>query len=221
MEIWLDTVDLEVIVTAKQMGVLYGITTNPSIIAKSNRHLEDVLEELLDVQTGPVTAQVTALDASTMVEQAKALYTFSPRMIVKVPVTTEGLKAIQILKKGNISVMATAVFEPSQVLLAAHAGACYVAPYLSSMLDVDHEGRQHFKTMHDLLDRYHFNTKLLAASLKSKEQVNSCVEMGVHAVTLNRDVFLSIIENHPETMRKVEKFLEDWQTAAVRKTLPL
>ena len=132
MEIWLDTADLKTLEQAKQMGILFGITTNPSIVAKSQWGMEELLEKLLQMQKGPVTAQVTADQAPAMIQQGEALFRFSNRMVIKVPVTAEGLKAIHALTEKKIPVMATAVFDPNQVLLAASAGAQYIAPYFSA-----------------------------------------------------------------------------------------
>lgn len=221
MEIWVDTAELDLIQMAKEMGVIHGVTTNPSIIAKSQKPLEEVLEGILRAQEGPVTAQVTAEEAAKMVEQGEALVQFSPRLMVKVPVTTEGLKAIRALSQKGVATMATAVFDPNQVLLAARAGAMYIAPYFSAMIEADLEGHDAFKAMFRLLERYRYPSKLLAASLKSAEQVRQCLDLGVHAVTLNREVFLSFVENHPETVRRIEKFKKDWKSAKERKKLPL
>jgi transaldolase len=221
MEIWLDTAELDLIESANAMGILHGVTTNPSIVAKSKMGLEDLLEKLLKIQSGPVTAQVTANEAPKMIEQGEALYRFSNRIIVKVPVTKEGLKAIHALSLKKIPVMATAVFDSNQVLLAARAGATYIAPYFSSICEMDMSGMDQFKAMFILLERYKYPAKLLGASLKSAEQVRQCSELGTHAVTLNKDVFLSFIENNPETLKRVEKFSKDWQTAKERKTLLL
>lgn len=220
MEIWLDTAEFDLIENAKEMGILHGITTNPSIIAKSKMGMEELLEKLLQMQIGPVTAQVTAQEAPKMIEQGESLYRFSNRMIVKVPVTREGLKAIHGLGLKKIPVMATAVFDSNQVLLAARAGATYIAPYFSSMCELDITGVEQFKAMLHVLERYQYPSKLLGASLKSAEQVRQCVEMGTHAVTLNKEVFLSFVDNNPETMKRVDKFSKDWKTAKERKSLP-
>lgn len=221
MEIWLDTADLDLIESAKSMGILHGVTTNPSIVAKSKIGMEELLEKILQVQNGPVTAQVTALDASKMVEQGRELYHFSNRIVVKVPVTKEGIKAIYSLSAEKIPVMATAVFDLNQVLLGAKAGAVYVAPYFSSMCELEMSGFDQFKSMAALLNRYQYSTKIIAASLKTAEQVRECAEIGTHAVTMNKDVFLSFIDNHPETMKRIDRFSKDWQTAQARKTLLL
>ncbi len=221
MEIWLDTADLGLIETVQQMGILYGVTTNPSIIAKSKEPLEDLLEKILQKQSGPVTAQVTGSDAAAMIQQGEALSQFSHRIIVKVPVTCEGLKAVHALAQKKIPTMATAVFDLTQVLLAARAGATYIAPYFSSICEVEQEGAEQLKAMLCLLERYQLPSRLLAASLKSGQQVKQCAEMGIHAVTMNREVFLSFIENHPETMKRLDRFAKDWKMARERRKLPL
>ncbi len=221
MEIWLDTADFELIEMAKQMGVLHGITTNPSIAAKSKLNLEALLEKLLQIQNGPITAQVTTDEASKMVQQGEALHKFSNRIIVKVPVTAAGLKAIHALSKMNISTMATAIFDLNQVLLASRAGAQYIAPYFSTIVEADMEGLEQFKAMNRLLERYKLPAKLLAASLKSSEHVRQCVEFGAHAVTLNKEVFLSFIDTNPETVKRIDRFATDWKTAKARNSLPL
>lgn len=221
MEIWLDTADIDLVREAKQMGILHGVTTNPSIVAKSKESLEDVLEKLLRAQEGPVTAQVTAVDAAKMVEQGEALHRFSDRIIVKVPVTAEGLKALHVLSQKNIPTMATAVFDQNQVLLAAKAGAIYIAPYFSTICEADREGEKQFKAMLNLLERYKLPSKAIAASLKSAEHVKQCVEDGAHAVTLNKEVFLSLVADNPETMKRLDRFANDWKGAKERKTLPL
>ena len=221
MEIWLDTADVELISLAKQMGILYGVTTNPSIIAKSKLELEEILEKILKVQNGPVTVQVTAQSAPEMIRQGEAIFQFSNRIVVKIPVTAEGLKGICALSERKIPTMATAIFDLNQVLLAARAGASYLAPYFSTICEADQDGLEHFKSMYRLLQHYQYNTKLIAASLKSSEQVRQCVDMGVHAVTINPEVFNALIENHPETLKRLDRFNSDWKSAQKRKSLPL
>ena len=221
MEIWLDTADRSEIERAKEMGLLHGVTTNPSIVAKSKRGLEELLEELLKIQEGPVTAQVTAFDSEAMIKQGQALYDFSNRIYVKVPVNPEGLRTIHALSKRQIPVMATAVFNPSQVLLAARAGAQYIAPYFSKICDADRDGIEQLKAMLRLLSRYQFSSKLIAASLRSGEQVNECAEIGAHAATLNPEVFASFVESPAETVQCLQKFEKDWKTAKACRILPL
>ena len=161
-----------------------------------------------------------ANDAAAMIRQGEALFQLSNRIIVKVPVTNEGLKAIHALSQKKIPVMATAVFDLNQVLLAARAGASYIAPYFSTICEMDMQGMDQFKAMFQLVDRYQFSAKLLAASLKSGEHVRQCAEMGAHAVTLNKEVFMSFVENNPETMKRIDRFAMDWKSAKARRSLP-
>ncbi len=221
MQIWLDTVDLGLIQQAKAMGILYGVTTNPSIIAKSKLTLEENVEKILHLQKGPVTVQVTAEDSPGMIHQGEALFGFSNRIIVKVPVTPEGLKAIYALSQIGIPTMATAVFDANQVLLAASSGAVYIAPYYSRICEADIDGIEALKSMLRLLHRYNFSSKLLAASLKSAEQVRQCAEMGAHAVTLNEKVFHLFVEENPLTRQSIDRFAKDWTDAKERRSLPL
>src|SRR3989344_4871878 len=221
MEIWLYTSNLRLIQNVQKLGILYGVTTNPSIIAKSQEPLEDLLGKILAIQTGPVTVQVTATQADQMVLQGHALRQFSDRIMVKVPVTEEGLKAIYTLNQAKIPTMATAVFDANQVLLAASSGAQYIAPYFSRICEADTDGIQALKSMLRLLHHYKFNGKLIAASLHSTEQVRECCEMGAHAVTLNEKVFQEFIQDNPLTVQSVSRFARDWETAKKRKSLPL
>ena len=219
MEIWLDTSDLELVQLADEMGILHGVTTNPSIVAKAKIGFEPLLQSLLKLQKGPVTAQVTAQEAKEMASQGKALHEFSSRIIVKVPVTKEGLKAIRILKLEGISVMATTVFDLNQVVLAARAGADYIAPYFSSICESDIAGFESFQSMLRFLQRYEYPAKLLAASLKSAEHVKQIAEIGADAVTLNKEVFSSLIDNNLETMKRIDRFAQDWAKAPIQPTL--
>jgi transaldolase len=212
MQIWLDSARLEPIQKAAQMGLLYGVTTNPSIVSKSQMSLEDLLGKILQIQKGPVTAQVTAKEGAEMVRQAEALFQFSPRIMVKIPVTVEGLKAIRALSP-KVPTMATAVYDLNQVLLAATAGASYIAPYYSRICEADIDGIEVIRSMLHLLERYKFSSKLIGASLSSCEQVKELALMGAHAVTLKEDVFESFIQDNPLTLEALSRFDSDWKRA--------
>jgi transaldolase len=220
MQIWLDSADIPLVEKAAKMGVLHGVTTNPSIVAECKLPLEDLIEALLKIQKGPISVQVTASDAKTMIKQAEALHQFSDRIVVKIPVTEEGLMAIHDLS-GKMPIMATAVFDVNQVLLAAKAGASYIAPYYSRICDEDINGIDAIREMLGLLRRYAFPSQLLAASLRSPEQVKELAEMGAHAVTLKENVFNGLIENNPQTVESIHRFKQDWMSAKSRRSLPL
>jgi len=220
MQIWLDTADLPLIEKAQKMGVLYGVTTNPSIVAASKKPLEDLIEQVLQIQKGPMTVQVTASKAAEMIRQAEALHGFSDRIIVKVPATEAGFETIHAIS-GKIPTMATAVFDVNQVLLSAKAGASYIAPYYSRICEADIDGIEAIRAMLGLLKRYGFSAQLLAASLRSPEQVKELAQMGAHAVTLKEDVFMSLIEDNPMTAECIGRFTHDWRQAPTPRSLPL
>jgi transaldolase len=211
MEIWLDTVNVQAIQQANQFGILAGITTNPSIIADAKRDLEKVLEELLHSQEGPVTAQVIAQDTKEMVQQGQNLFSFSNRLIIKVPVTKQGLEAIHLLSRQGIATMGTVVFHPQQALMAALAGADYVAPYLGRMEKGGKDPWQALTTMLNIFKNYRLRTKILGASIHYPEQVIQCAEIGIDGVTVREDVFEKIVENDSLTIQSVQKFTESWK----------
>ncbi|QVL57299.1 MAG: hypothetical protein KFB93_07935 [Simkaniaceae bacterium] len=216
MDIWLDTTDIKTITLGSQLGILKGVTTNPSLIGKSGKSLEENLDEILKCQSGPVTAQVTAVDHSNMIEQAETLREFSERIIVKIPVTQEGLKAMASLSHLQFPVMATAIFTPFQALLACHVGATYIAPYYSRI-------RDSLDTLEGILltlDRYDFETELVVASLKTQEDLEDCFHMGVDAVTLKEDLFETLTEDQSGTFETLDEFSKDWKSGKPSKLLP-
>ncbi len=218
MEIWLDTSNLSSVQKAQELGVLHGITTNPSIAAQSGMALDDLLQMLLKAFNGPVTAQVVAKQAEEMIKQGEALAKLSKRNIVKIPVTREGLRAIYHLSQQKIPVMATAVFDPKQSLFAARAGAEYIAPYVSHICEADQDGIDQLRTMVQMRDRYRYPSKFIAASVHSTEHIRECCSLGFDAITLSEKLFDEYLEDHPMTIKTVERFCKDWKTAAARKT---
>jgi transaldolase len=221
MEIWLDTATPKAVQKAAQLGILHGVTTNPSLAARSEMALEDLLRTLLDQQKGPVSAQVISSAADEMIKQGEALSKLSDRILVVVPVTREGLKAINVLSSKKIPVIAAIVFDPSQALLAARAGARYIAPFFSMICDADQDGIDELKKMVQLMQRYAFSSKILAASLRSTEHVRECCTLGIDAVTLSEALFDEYVADHPMTIKTVERLQRDWKKAASRKNLPM
>lgn len=213
MEIWLETSSLNAVQKAQQLGVLHGITTNPSILARCGIAAEELLEQLMKAQTGPVTVQVIATKAAEMIQQGLALSQFSDRIIVKIPVTREGLQAIFQLSQKKIPVMATTVFDPNQALLAARAGANYVMPYFSQICDADQDGINELKTMVNLMRHYGYASKILAATLRSTEHVRECCLLGIDAVALSETLFDEYVCDHPLTIKELKIFDRDWKKA--------
>lgn len=212
MEIWLDTTNIQTVQKAAQCGLLAGVTTNPTLIAHSQRNLEEVLEDLLDKQSGPVTAQVVSDDPLEMVQQGQTLYSFSNRLIIKVPVTKSGLEAIHLLSKQSIPTMATAVYHSHQALLAALAGADYAAPYLGRIEKAGLNPWSTLQTIVHLIHTYRLKMKILAASLQSIDDVMKCAEAGIYGVTLKDGLFEKLIMDDSLTLKAIEQFVADWRT---------
>lgn len=206
MKIWLDTTNLDTIRQASNLGILYGVTTNPALISQSQLSLKEVLQSLLEQQEGPITGQVLAADIQGMVEQGNALYNLSDRIIVKIPVSEQGLEAINILSKQGICVMATIVLHPHQALLAAIAGARYVAPYVSHIEQLGSNPWGDLESMQKTFNHYAFPTEILAASLRSVAHVQKCAEMGIPHVTIKDKLFQELIATTAPTQERIDHF---------------
>lgn len=217
MEIWLDTCDSQTIINANRLGIIYGVTTNPSILASANESHDKILNRLLEVQDGPLAVQVTAMHAKEMIKQALALHSFSDRIIVKIPVIQEGLVAIKALVEEGVSVMATAVFYPNQALLAAIAGADYIAPYLGRMLDEDLDAFEALDVMVKIYQNHQFKTKILAAALRTTDQITACATAGIPAVTLKSTLFSQFVANDKSTLNCLKAFADDWEACEQQK----
>lgn len=215
MEIWFDGTNRASISTANRQGILKGVTTNPSILAAANTPLDPLVETLLTVQPGPVAIQVTASEASEMIQQGKRLHTHNTRIIVKVPVTAQGLEAIHALTKNGIPTMATAVFYPRQFLLAALAGADYVAPYIGLMLE--EAGEDPLESLEEMMmikRNYKLKAKLLGAALRDLREVTMCAEIGLDAVTLKESLFAEMTHDPEPTLQHIKRFAVDWKTVS-------
>jgi transaldolase len=200
MEIWLDSTSEELAKKAKQLGIVHGVTTNPALIRRSGKPIESILESLLALQLGPVTAQVTADEADGMIEQALRWSQLSERILIKIPVVQAGIEAMGQLTQEGVPTMATVVFHPHQALLAAVAGASYVAPYVTRMHKMGIDSQRALATMKNIFIQYQFKTKLLAASISSLEQITQCAEMGIDAITLKDALFEAFMADNPHTL---------------------
>lgn len=212
MEIWLDTCNSQAIKAACQYGIIFGITTNPSILAKANADPETIINRLLDEQDGPVAVQVVTENSEEMITQALKLHSISERVIVKVPVTQQGLIAMKTLSEREVPLMATAVFNPNQALLAALAGADYLAPYVGRMYNSGIDAVEALETIKCIYNHYKLETRIIAAALQSREQITACAKMGIHAVTLKESLFNQFIANDSYTLESLESFNADWET---------
>ena len=212
MDIWLDTIDLKTIGQAESMGLLDGVTTNPTILSQDERPAEEVLEDLLNHFSGPLAVQVTLHSAADMVEQGKDLRDFSSRIVVKIPVTEEGLVAIKRLSEADIPIMATAIFEPMQAFFAAKAGARFVVPYFSHLGD-------NALSVCLAIQEMQLHAKLLVASLKTPEQVLQCATSFFDAVTLKGPLFQTCVTTPTQTLDQLRRFDAAWQEAPTSQLL--
>lgn len=206
MEIWLDGVDPDLTKWGSKLGILHGVTTNPSIIADSGKRLEEALSLILKSHHGPTAVQVISTKAEDIVEQAETLRDHSERIIVKIPVTQQGLKAMHSLSHLQLPIMATGILTPFQLLLACHAGATFLAPYYSHIEKTGASPESTIDTMLHIIETYGFEAELIAVSFSSLDEVMKCLELGTHAVSLKPALFTELIGDHPLTSSYMEKF---------------
>lgn len=199
MQLWLDTCNFEVIETANKMGLIDGVTTNPKILKSSSLSPQKSIEKILSIQNGPVCWQVDSSGHDKMVEEAQYFYSISSRIIVKVPLTQEGLKTICTLKKQHIPTMATVIYDPLQVFLAFKAGASFAAAYIGRMEDARLDP-------FDLIKRCHTQGKIMAASLRSLEHVAKCIELNCACMTIGDKLFEKITQENNHTLKSLLEF---------------
>ena len=210
MKFFLDTADIAEIKEAASWGILDGITTNPTHVAKAGRGFVEIIAEICEVVDGPVSAEVTATDFDGMMRQGRTLAAIAPNVVVKVPIILDGLKAIKALSEEGIKVNTTLCFSPLQSLLAAKAGATYVSPFIGRLDDIGHEGMEGISQLRQMFDNYHFAAQILVASVRNPIHVLDAAVIGADVVTLPFEVFGKLIK-HPLTDIGLEKFLADWE----------
>jgi transaldolase len=209
MKFFIDTAIVEEIRAAHDMGLFDGHTTNPSLVAKSGRDFKEVITEITTIVDGPISAEVIALDSAGMVDEARALAKIHPNIVVKVPMTAEGLKATRILAAEGIRVNMTLVFSPLQALLAAKAGAAYISPFVGRLDDVGHDGMDKVEQIRVILDNYGFSSEIIVASVRNPPHVLKAALMGADICTIPFGVLMQLVK-HPLTDVGIEKFLADW-----------
>ncbi len=217
MEIWLDTSDTNLAAKTTQLGILHGITTNPSILSLSKTPLLKLINQMLEVQRGLLALQVTSEDVGEICKQAKALAAISSRIVIKIPVTQNGIQAIYALSQEGIPTLATAVFELRQALLAFKAGACYLAPYLGRIADTGNDPIKIITQMHSMKLRYGFHGKIMGAGIRNLTAAISCIEVGICAVTLSEKIFKEFVAETEPTLKAIETFSKDWSSSIYSK----
>lgn len=212
MKIFLDTANVNEIKEIKELGILDGVTTNPSLIAKEKKDFKKTVAEICEIVCGPVSAEVIALDWENMVKEGRELAAINEHIVVKVPFTKDGLKATSILSGEGIPVNVTLIFSPNQALLACKAGASYISPFAGRLDDIGHDGIDIVAKCQDLVETYGYETEVIAASIRNTAHMLQCEEVGVDIATIPYSVVMQMMK-HPLTDIGIEKFLKDWENA--------
>ncbi|MDT8443779.1 MAG: fructose-6-phosphate aldolase [Desulfuromonadales bacterium] len=211
MKFFIDTADIKEITAANELGLVDGVTTNPSLVAKSGRDFHEVLKEIIALVDGPISAEVVATDTAGMVSEGEVLAELAPdKIVIKLPLTEDGLKATKILSKKGLKTNLTLVFSPLQALLAAKAGATYVSPFVGRLDDIGHDGMDIVDQIGTIFDNYGYTTEIIVASVRSPQHVLQAGLMGADICTIPYSVMLQLAK-HPLTDIGLEKFLADWQ----------
>lgn len=211
MRFFIDTAKVEDIKKANDMGVICGVTTNPSLIAKEGRDFKEVIKEITEIVDGPISGEVkaTTTDAEGMIKEGREIAAIHPNMVVKIPMTAEGLKAVKVLASEGIKTNVTLVFTANQALLAARAGATYVSPFLGRLDDISTDGVELIETIADIFAVADIPTQIIAASVRHPMHITQCALAGADIATVPYKVLEQMI-NHPLTDAGIEKFKKDY-----------
>lgn len=210
MQIFLDTADVREIRELSELGLVDGVTTNPSIIAKEGRPFQEIVDEILTIVDGPISLEVVSTDAPGMAKEARDLASLHKNVVVKIPLIAEGLKAVKELSREGIRTNVTLCFSPTQALLAAKAGAAYISPFVGRLDDISHEGMELVRQIVTIYRNYNYSTQVLAASLRTPIHFLDAAMAGAHVCTLPPSVLRQLIK-HPLTDIGLAGFLADWK----------
>ena len=212
MKLYLDTANVEEIRQAADWGVISGVTTNPSLAAKEDDDFTKILPSICELVDGPVSAEVIALDHEGMIKEARKLAGIHKHVVVKIPITPDGMQAVKTLSSEGIKVNVTLIFSANQALLAARAGAAYVSPFLGRLDDIGHTGVALVRDIVDIIDLHELNTEVIAASIRHTEHVPAVALAGAHIATMPFKVLKQMFK-HPLTDLGIESFINDWKKA--------
>lgn len=209
MRFFVDTADVEEIRMANDMGVICGVTTNPSLIAKSGRDFKEVIQEITGIVDGPISGEVKAMttDAEGMIAEGREIAKIHSNMVVKIPMTVEGLKAVKVLSSEGIKTNVTLIFTPNQALLAARAGATYVSPFLGRLDDISSDGVELIREIEEIFEKSDIETQIIAASIRNPLHVTECARAGADIATVPYSVIVQMTK-HPLTDAGIIKFQE-------------
>lgn len=212
MKFFIDTANVEDIRKANDMGVICGVTTNPSLIAKEGRDFKEVIKEITSIVDGPISGEVkaTTVDAEGMIREGREIAAIHPNMVVKIPMTVEGLKAVKVLSAEGIKTNVTLIFTANQALLAAEAGASYVSPFLGRLDDINQPGIELVRTIAEIFAVYGYETEIIAASVRNPIHVTDCALAGADIATVSYKV-IEQMTKHPLTDQGIEKFQADYK----------
>lgn len=210
MKLFIDTANTDEIREANDLGVICGVTTNPSLIAKEGRDFKTVIDEITQIVDGPISAEVISLEADGMVEEAIPLAKMNKNIVIKIPMTAEGLKAVKRLSAMGIKTNVTLIFSAAQALLAARAGATYVSPFLGRLDDINCDGMQLISDIVMIFENHGIKTEIISASIRNPMHVTEAAKLGAHIATVPYKVIMQMIK-HPLTDAGIEKFLKDWE----------
>lgn len=212
MKFFVDTANVEDIKKANDMGVICGVTTNPSLIAKEGRDFNEVIKEITSIVDGPISGEVkaTTVDAEGMIKEGREIAAIHPNMVVKIPMTVEGLKAVKVLSSEGIKTNVTLIFSANQAILAANAGATYVSPFLGRLDDISQPGIELIRQISEIFDIYGYDTEIIAASIRNPIHVTGCALAGADIATIPYKV-IEQMTKHPLTDQGIEKFQADYR----------
>lgn len=210
MKIFVDTADLDEIRELASWGIIDGVTTNPTLVARSGRSFKEIVEEIFDIVDGPISLEAVSTKAEDIIKEARKLSKIHKNVAVKIPMTPEGLKAVKVLSKEGIKTNVTLVFSANQALLAAKAGATYVSPFIGRLDDIGQEGMQVVEEIMDVFDNYNFKTQVIVASIRHPIHVIQAAKYGAHIATIPPKVIKQMVK-HSLTDVGIERFLKDWE----------
>ncbi|VTS15739.1 fructose-6-phosphate aldolase [Streptococcus pseudoporcinus] len=209
MKFFLDTANVEAIKAINELGLVDGVTTNPTIISKEGRDFETVIKEICDIVDGPVSAEVTGLSTDEMVKEAREIAKWHQNIVIKIPMTMEGLKATNILSKEGIKTNVTLVFTVSQGLMAMKAGATYISPFIGRLEDIGSDPYQLIEDLREIIDTFGYKTEIISASIRNAAHVEAVAKLGSDIATIPDAVFGKMVK-HPLTDNGIDQFMKDW-----------
>lgn len=215
MKYFLDTANVDEIKQAAQLGIIDGVTTNPSLIAKEGRNFEEVIKEITAIVDGPISAEVIATKADEMVTEARPLAKLHPNIVIKIPMTADGIRATSILSKEGIAVNVTLVFSATQALAAAKAGAAFVSPFIGRIDDMGADGMEVVKEIMTIFKQYDYQSQVIAASIRTRNHIKMAALAQADIATLPYKVLMDSLK-HPLTDLGIEKFLADWEKISAK-----